>query len=88
MKRNITIAIECEGENYRDVCKTMLADPAVSDWLKRGILALARRDPVDALGDCSMLMTLATARIEEIEAAHERASDAAAVAMEKMRAAP
>jgi hypothetical protein len=86
VKLTISIQIESGDASYSRQCADFMNDPSVSDWLKRAVLALSRRDPVDALGDVSLLMMLATQRIEEIERADERASEATAAAIDRMKA--
>jgi hypothetical protein len=44
----------------------VLADPAVSDWLKSALIAALRRDPVDALNDALVLAALLDARLREV----------------------
>lgn len=85
MNRSIKIQGEIEGESYAAACAVIMNDPSTSDWLKRSVLALSRRDPVDALGDASVLIMLVTQRIEELEHAADRASVATAAVIAKMQ---
>lgn len=43
----------------------ILADPAVSDWLKAALTAAAERDPIDALNDALLLAGMLEARLRE-----------------------
>jgi len=44
----------------------VLADPAVSFWLKDSLVAALSRDPVDAANDADVLVRLLSERCREI----------------------
>ena len=47
-----------------DTLEALFEDPAISDWLKQAVRALARRDPLDALHDIDLLQDLMQDRHE------------------------
>lgn len=50
--------------------EALLANPAVSNWLKDALRGAVRRDPVDAAGDAELLAQVMTARMNEILLSH------------------
>jgi uncharacterized protein (DUF2384 family) len=44
----------------------ILNDPAASDWLKRSLVRLEQRDPVDALNDLEVLIERQRERLNTI----------------------
>ena len=52
-----------------DSVLTLLEDPSVTDWFKRAVCDLARRDPLDALHDAELLCALMRDRWEAVLAA-------------------
>jgi hypothetical protein len=61
MSRPVEVADTSDAE-----IPDVLADPAVSDWLKAALIAALRRDPVDALNDALVLAALLDARLREV----------------------
>ena len=49
---------------YEKRMEEILADQSSSDWLKRAVLALDKRDPVDAVHDAELLAMLQERRPE------------------------
>lgn len=52
--------------SYDQTKDAILADPAASEWLKRAVLALDKRDPVDAGNDAADLANLQESRLREL----------------------
>lgn len=42
-------------------------DPATSFWLRNSLSTALARDPVDAIGDAELLLSILCARLEEIQ---------------------
>ena len=51
--------------NYKLTISQLLADPAVSYWLKAAVEALMRRDPVDSVTDANHLANLMQERAKQ-----------------------
>jgi hypothetical protein len=49
--------------------RAVRADPATSYWLTAALDSTARRDPLDALRDCEMLLEIAGARLLALQQA-------------------
>jgi len=54
------------GKSYTEQRAPIIASPCVSYWLKGAIMALEKRDPIDALNDAELLAELARARVDDI----------------------
>ena len=52
-------------KSYEQRKNELLASHATSDWLKRAVLALDKRDPVDAEEDADALADLMRKRVTE-----------------------
>lgn len=50
---------------YKTDRDKILIDPAISEWLKAAIVALGARDPVDAVEDAKLLVSLMRQRCDE-----------------------
>lgn len=56
-----------KASSYTALASGILADNAASEWLKRAVLALEKRDPVDAHSDVVTLMAITTLRWREAQ---------------------
>jgi hypothetical protein len=56
--------------SYRQIMKTLSTNPATSDWLRRAIEDLNRRDPIDAAEDIETLSQLTVMRLRELGIHH------------------
>ena len=52
---------------YQEQFHAMMKDPAVRNWVKKVAEQLQEHDPVDALHDCELLVSMAKARLKNIE---------------------
>lgn len=52
-----------QSNQYRAVRKSILSDPATSDWLRAALDELDKRDPIDAAMDAAILAKLADLRM-------------------------
>jgi hypothetical protein len=57
-------------KTYEQQRDEILADFAASEWLKRAVLALDKRDPVDAADDVTALLDLQHVRLFDLEMVH------------------
>lgn len=51
--------------NYQKQLNSMLNDPSVHNWVKHIAQDLQKHDPVDALKDCELLVSMCKARLKE-----------------------
>lgn len=49
-----------------DLADRLTNDPAASNWLRYNLPTALGRDPVDAVNDCELLLSILTARLEEL----------------------
>jgi hypothetical protein len=49
-----------------DLADRITNDPAASHWLRYNLAIALGRDAVDAVNDCELLLSILTARLEEI----------------------
>lgn len=52
-----------------DLADRIINDPAASTWLQTSITTALRRDPVDATNDAELLLSILSARLEELSPA-------------------
>jgi hypothetical protein len=50
-----------------DLATRLVADPSTSYWLRNAIQTSMARDPVDSVNDAELLLSLLSARLEEIQ---------------------
>ena len=53
-------------KSYMEQRRAILEDRSVSIWLKGAICALENRDPVDAVNDVEVLLSLAMVRLKTV----------------------
>lgn len=56
---------DVDPKSYAHAVGAVMKDRCISHWLKRALLDLERRDPVDALDDLETALRLARIRYEE-----------------------
>ena len=49
-----------------DLADRLVNDRCASNWLRHNLVSTLSRDPVDAVNDCELLLSILTARLEEI----------------------
>ncbi len=50
---------------YENILQSILDDPSVHNWIKPVAKQLQDHDPVDALHDCQLLVSLCKKRLEK-----------------------
>ena len=51
---------------YEKTKLNLINDPSVSDWFKAAVIEMDLRDPLDALADAELLVTLLMLRFEDL----------------------
>jgi hypothetical protein len=59
---------ESAPPELRPVLASVMTDPTISAWLKEILLSALERDPVDALNDAHLLLTLLNLRLRAVHA--------------------
>ncbi|HBC2020528.1 TPA: hypothetical protein I6Z44_002816 [Vibrio cholerae] len=52
--------------NTNNLEQTLLSDPSTSNWLKEQLDLTKKRDPVDALNDAEVLVTVLESRLNTV----------------------
>ncbi len=50
-----------------DLADRLLNEPDCSTWLRGALVRALGRDPVDAVADCEILLSILSARLEEVQ---------------------
>ncbi len=55
--------------------REIMADPSISNWLKTQLTASRNRDPIDALNDAELLVTLLNGRLDALAQCHQSSKE-------------
>lgn len=50
-----------------DLADRLINERETSAWLRAAVVSALRRDPVDATADCEILLSILSARLEEVQ---------------------